>query len=265
MSAEHINDTKGGDHDIESQLGGGLSRQMSVQLTAEQFERLYLQPGGTAAKGDAAKRYGNPTPLGVASFLLCLTPFSAFLMGWAGTSTGAAVPLIGAFYFLGGFGLALSGLLEWIVGNTFPATVFITFAGFWASVGMFLQPSQGIAAAVGAASIDYNHGFALYLASWGVLTFIYLIAALRTNVIFVGLFFFLDITFWLLVTAYLNIGYGNVSNIVMILQAAGSFGFLTTVCGWYLMVVLTFGSTGMPIALPVGDLSGFLAGKPHQA
>jgi hypothetical protein len=31
-----------------------------VQLTAEQFERLYLQPGGTAAKGDAAKRYGNP-------------------------------------------------------------------------------------------------------------------------------------------------------------------------------------------------------------
>jgi hypothetical protein len=36
---------------------------------------------------------------------------------------------------------------------------------------MFLQPSQGIAAAVGAASIDYNHGFALYLASWGVLTF----------------------------------------------------------------------------------------------
>lgn len=80
MSAEHINDTKGGDHDIESQLGGGLSRQMSVrpsrahptrrfsehvssqvQLTAEQFERLYLQPGGTAAKGDAAKRYGNPS------------------------------------------------------------------------------------------------------------------------------------------------------------------------------------------------------------
>lgn len=79
---------------------------------------------------------------------------------------------------------------------------------------------------------------------------VYLIASLRTNVVFVGLFFFLDITFWLLVTACmctpliegilltrasidLNIGYGNVTNILMILKAAGAFGFLTTVCGWY--------------------------------
>lgn len=31
-----------------------------VQLTPEQFERLYLQPGGVAAKGDLAKRVGNP-------------------------------------------------------------------------------------------------------------------------------------------------------------------------------------------------------------
>lgn len=35
--------------------GASLRRQISVQLTAEQFERLYLQPGGAKAKGDLAK------------------------------------------------------------------------------------------------------------------------------------------------------------------------------------------------------------------
>lgn len=29
----------------------------------------------------------------------------------------------GAFYFIGGLGLFISGLLEWIVGNTFPSVV----------------------------------------------------------------------------------------------------------------------------------------------
>jgi hypothetical protein len=40
------------------------------------FHRLYLQPGGVASKGDLAKRFANPTPLGIASFLICLTPFA---------------------------------------------------------------------------------------------------------------------------------------------------------------------------------------------
>jgi hypothetical protein len=35
--------------------GAALGRQISVQLTPEQFERLYLQPGGAQAKGDLAK------------------------------------------------------------------------------------------------------------------------------------------------------------------------------------------------------------------
>lgn len=70
--------------------------------------------------GDLSKRFGNPTPvrvkplqnrmrfdtktneinfkntsrqLGVASFLLCLTPFSCELMGFAGATPGSTVTL----------------------------------------------------------------------------------------------------------------------------------------------------------------------------
>lgn len=29
----------------------------------EQFEKLYLQPGGVGGKGDLSKRFANPTPV----------------------------------------------------------------------------------------------------------------------------------------------------------------------------------------------------------
>lgn len=71
----------------------------------------------------------------------------------------------------------------------------------------------------------------------------------------------LEMTEILLVVAYTNIGYGILSNITDVLKAAGAFAFLTAMCGWYLLAVLLFGSTGIPVALPVGDLSNFLSAK----
>ena len=37
-----------------------ISDSEQVQLSHEQFERLYLQSGGVAAKGDLTKRFANP-------------------------------------------------------------------------------------------------------------------------------------------------------------------------------------------------------------
>ncbi|KDE03275.1 hypothetical protein MVLG_06232 [Microbotryum lychnidis-dioicae p1A1 Lamole] len=238
--------------------GAALGRQFSIQLTAEQFERLYLQPGGVAAKGDLAKRFANPTPLGVASFLLCLTPFSTELMGWSGPTTDSAVVAVGAFYYVGGVVLYLSGLLEWIIGNTFPATVFMTFGGYWLAFAFLFQPSQGIAAALGGSPRPSTTKAQRCIWFGGEF---YLIASLRTNVVFALLFTFLDITFWILVAVYVQLGYGHVTHVPMELKTAGAFAFLTSACGWYLLVVLIFGSTGIPIALPVGDLSNFMSGR----
>ncbi|KAK4055023.1 hypothetical protein OIO90_003364 [Microbotryomycetes sp. JL221] len=246
--------------------GAPLNRQISVQLSNEQYERLFLQTGGVgASKGDAAKRFGNPTPLGLASFLLCLTPFACNLMGFAGTTSSAAATTVGAFYFIGGVGSYVAGILEWVLGNTFPATVFCTFGGLWLSFAFLLSPTEGIAQALGPTSVDYNAGIALFFVWWAVLTLIYLMAALRTNLVFVMVFFFLDIAFWLLVATYFCVAKGLVAKIPMLLQASGAFCFLTAACGWYLMLVLTLGATGFPLALPVGDMSGFLARKPKQS
>lgn len=57
---------------LDSEGGASLRRQISVQLTAEQFERLYLQPGGVKAKGDLAK-VGRTSARDVLAFVAPLT------------------------------------------------------------------------------------------------------------------------------------------------------------------------------------------------
>ena len=114
----------------------------------------------------------------------------------------------GSCYFIGGVGLYLAGILEFILGNTFPfgeffasslsqvrlrsndtdsqrcAVVFCSFGGFWSAYGFFIQPTQAIAeAAGGATTLAYNNGFAIYLLSWAAVTLIYLVASLRTSVL----------------------------------------------------------------------------------
>ncbi|POY72914.1 hypothetical protein BMF94_4075 [Rhodotorula taiwanensis] len=253
LEAQHLNL-------LDNDAGGAsLRRQISVQLSAEQFERLYLQPGGAKAKGDLAKRFGNPTPLGIASFLLAFTPFACLLMGWSGTSTAAAPTIVGAMYFMGGLGLALAGIFEWVLGNTFTSVVFITFSGFWLSFGFLLQPLQGIATDLGANSLEYSGGIAMYLIWWGVLVLIYLIASLRTNVVFVALFAFLDITFWLLTAVYLKLAHASFDHVPALVKAAGAFAFLGCLMGWYLEIVLIFDSVGIPVKLAVGDMSSFMS------
>jgi uncharacterized protein len=61
----------------------------SVLMTKELFEKLYLSPQ-TAVAGDLRKRFANPTPLGLAGFLLALTPLACNLMGWGGSTHDGA-------------------------------------------------------------------------------------------------------------------------------------------------------------------------------
>lgn len=86
-----------------------------------------------------------------------------------------------------------------------------------------------------------------------------LLGSLRTNIVFVILFTVLDINFFLLAAGYFRIGEGR--DPTNLFRAGGAFQFVTTLCGWWLMLALTLGSTGMPFNVPVGDLSGFLSKK----
>lgn len=100
--------------------------------TPSHFEKLYLAPEQPVA-GNLRLTFGNPTPVALGGFLLANTPATIQLMGWRGSGegTGNVAAGVGTFYFLGAVCLYAGGIGEWILGNTFPSTVFFTFGGFW--------------------------------------------------------------------------------------------------------------------------------------
>lgn len=64
--------------------------------------------------------------------------------------------------------MMVSGVLEWIIGNSFPSVVFLTFGAFWLTLGGTLNPSfaafssfaaTGDAASTGIQTQSFNAGF----------------------------------------------------------------------------------------------------------
>lgn len=117
----------------------------------------------------------------------------------------------GAYIWLGGLLLLLGGIGEWILGmyfarvatarsfspdsfpgNTFPATVFTIFGGFWFTFGSTIIPGFGayssyttgnVAATAGLDEGQFYATFSFLLIAMGILCAIFAVAAIRTNVV----------------------------------------------------------------------------------
>ena len=104
----------------------------------------------------------------------------------------------GSYFFFGGVLMMVGGFLEFILGNTFPFVVFMSFGAFWLTFASTLQPfyyayasyaPAGEPEAAGISTVGFTASFAFFLLFMGVLCFVYLICSLRTNVVFVVIFF----------------------------------------------------------------------------
>lgn len=251
----HVNAAQGEEGGLKG--GADLGRQVSVTLTPSQFEEMYLQPGiKSRAQGANIKTFGNPTPLGIVSFLLTYTPTMAVLMGWRGTTPNSLLSLLGVYYLFGGMGLWISGLLEFIVGNTFPSLVFISFGSFWFSLAFVLDPLYNIQGTLGAEGPVFNSAWGIYLVFWAIYVYFLAIAACKTNVALVAILLSVAMTFNLLGCAYLKLASNNALASTL-LVAAGGVGFIASVAGYWLLLHLVLASVDFPINVPLGDLSRF--------
>lgn len=87
----------------------------------------HAQPGpGTLEQQKQMNKYGNPSALGLACFCLTFTPTMLVLMGLRGTNSTSLLGLLGPYYLMGGLGLWVAGILEWIVGNSYSCLIFGT-------------------------------------------------------------------------------------------------------------------------------------------
>ncbi|KAJ5232124.1 hypothetical protein N7468_005080 [Penicillium chermesinum] len=235
----------------------------SVTLSAEQFERLYLNPMMHRRQPDLTKKFGNPTPLGLGAFVLTATPIACCLMGWRG-ATGVGAAFSGVLVLFGGVFLVFAGVMEFILGNTFSGAVFCHLGAFCLALGATLTPAFNAAAPYSADGTNTLQGlhspeflttFAFFFVFMALLMFIYIICALRTNVVFVLIFTGLFLYFCLFAASWWHLAAGNlvVGNRCQV--GSGAALFAASMLGFYLLAAQLFSSVGLPITLPVGDLT----------
>jgi hypothetical protein len=96
----------------------------------------------------------------------------------------------------------------------------------------------------------------------GVLSFVFLICSLRTNVVFVVIFIGATLGFCLAAAAFWTTAAGMAIGATLLKGTGGSF-FGAAVAGWYLLAVIMFATLDLPFLaqLPVGDLSMVIKGR----
>lgn len=239
----------------------------SLSISPELFEKIYLSPQNKVA-GELRKTVGNPTPIALVGFLLSLTPLSCDLMGWYGAGQNGAAG-IGFYIGFGGVCMLLGGIGEWILGNTFPATVFTSFGGFWVAFAITLMPDSGAiadyAASGGLHGKPFNASFAMILIWMDVLVTVYFIVSLRTNVVFMLIFILLIPTFALLTYVFIGLSYTPVPVVHLGAEhAAGALALVISLLGWYIFLAILLASVDFPFSLPVGDLSHIIKGASEK-
>lgn len=182
--------------------------------------------------------------------------------------------------------MLVGGFLEFILGNTFPFVVFISFGAFWCSFAATLQPfyyAYGLYAPAGAeseteglATVGFTASFAFFLIFMGVLCLVYLVCSLRTNVVFVVIFLTLVMAFALLAASYWTnaqaiaaatdpgLAASKTALAGRLLKAAGACTFVTSMAGWWIFFAIMLAALDFPFQIPVGDLSTMIKGHSER-
>ncbi|KAI4159912.1 MAG: hypothetical protein L6R39_000288 [Caloplaca ligustica] len=99
----------------------------------------------------------------------------------------------------------------------------------------------------------------------GILSLLYLICALRTNMVFVTIFFGLFMCFVLETGQYWNIAVGQGAVAARLQVAAGAFAFLACLAGWWIFFAQMLASVDFPFQIPVGDISHLIQSGTEKA
>lgn len=212
----------------------------------------FITPGGNPIDNSQPafpvfhRKFANPSPLGLMGFAATTFVLSMYNVSARGVKTPNVV--LGMALFYGGLVQLLAGMWEFAVGNTFGATAFSSYGGFWLSFGCIYVPQFGITAAYAENESELASALGIYLASWFIVTFIFFVATWKASIALSSLFFFLDITFLLLMC-------GEFTGKSSVHTAGGAFGIITAFIAFYIALAGLLTKDTSYFSLPVGDLS----------
>jgi len=218
----------------EARNGGGRSHDL------EYSDRAAL------VHAPAHRQFANPAPLGLFSFASTTLILSFYNISARGITQPNVV--VGMALGVGGLCQLLAGMWEFACGNTFGATAFTSYGGFWLSFGAIFVPGSGILDAfTGANASQLPNALGIYLMAWFIFTTLMFLGTLRASMVLSGLFFFLSITFMLLMI-------GEFIESAQVHKAGGGFGILTAAFAFYAAAAGIYTPDSGYFTLPVGDL-----------
>ncbi len=186
----------------------------------------------------------NPAALGLGGF--ALTTFLLSVHNAAGGGTEPLLPFFGYAIFYGGLAQFLAGMWEFRTGNTFGATAFSTYGGFW----------MGLAAWVALVLMgkvpekDVTVSLAWILTAFAIFnTYMLVISARTQNTAVFLVFLTLEITEILL-------AWGNFSGDAAgkgLVSIGGWVGILTALVAWYTSAAVVANTGRARPMLPVGS------------
>jgi succinate-acetate transporter protein len=174
------------------------------------------------ARADVA----SPAPLGlnVLAFATAIIGcfYTGFIVPYEATSIRTA---ISPFLLILGIILVLAGMWEYRKNYTVHATVFTSYGGFLAALGVVFLPSSGIVGALaGSGNLPYVLG--MVFLSWTIFTGILFLGTLRTSAS-------MSITMLVLFAAYLLLTIGMLmGNNYAVVHAGGWLAIATAVIAW---------------------------------
>ncbi|KAG8919411.1 hypothetical protein FRC01_001300 [Tulasnella sp. 417] len=192
------------------------------------------------------RKFGNPAPLGLFSFASTTLILSLYNVSARGITAPNVV--VGMAIGVGGLCQLLAGMWEFATGNTFGATAFSSYGGFWLSFALIFWPSSGILAAYEGKPDELASALGIYLITWFVFTFIMFLATHKASVMLSSVFFFLFITFILLAA-------GEFTGKAIIHKAGGGFGIVTAMLAYYVGAAGLYTAETSYINLPTFSLA----------
>jgi succinate-acetate transporter protein len=184
----------------------------------------------------------DPGPLGLAGFAATTLVLSFVNAGLINAAAVSAVLALALFY--GGLGQLIAGLFDFRKGNTFGATAFCTYGGFWLAFAFYGWFFEKDAIAAGADGVTTG----MFLLVFTIVTAYLALASLRTSGALVAVFVFLFLTF-----LFLTIG--ALAGTKMISEIGGYLGIVTAILAFYTSAAGVTNATWKRVVLPVFPLA----------
>lgn len=196
---------------VSSKTGGA---DLEAQVT--------ISPRDQIALPYVPRNFANPAPLGLTAFATSI--FLISLMGLDPRGVNQPNIIVSTMIMFGGLCQYIAGIMEFVAGNTFGATVFSAFAGFNVAYALIFIPGTGILAAyadptTGEPLPSLPQAIAMFVWAWFIVCVVFTVAATRASWVLLLLLVFVDLNLLFTAVGYMMDNAG-------LMKASSAMGFI---------------------------------------